>query len=114
MNPSALQMEQGRMGESSVNAFNRGLYGVSMMKVEAVFQPDGLPLAHPISALFRFLLTVEMPVPEGVSCKKSIIPDMPMGRVAEAHRMVHDGYPDLLALDRTVIINPFSGLAPAL
>ena len=114
MNPSSLQMEQGRMGEPRVNTFNRGLYSVSMMKVEAVFQPDGLPLAHPISTLFRFLLAVEMPVPEGVSRKKSIVPDMPMGRVAEAHRVVHDGYPDLLALDRTVIINPFSWLAPAL
>ena len=114
MNPSALQMEQRRLGESSINAFNRSLYGVSVMKVEAVFQAEGLPLAHPISALIRFLLDIEMPVPEWISCKKPVIPDMPVGRMAETPGMVHDGDPDLLARNPTVIVNPFSRFAPAL
>ena len=85
-----------------------------MVEIEAVFKPDRLPLAHPISALFGFLLAVEMPVSEWVRCKKSLIPDMPMGRVAKAPGVVHDGDPDHLAFDRTIIINPFGWFAPAL
>ena len=114
MNPSALQMEQRRLGKTRINTFNRSLYGVSVMKVEAVSQADGLSLEHPISTLFRLLLTVEMPVPEWIGCKKSIIPDMPMRRVAETPGVVHDGHPDLLAPNPAVIVNPFSRFAPAL
>src|SRR6185312_1478020 len=82
---------------------------VSFVEDDPVTELDRLAGREDILA--RDLLAKVVP-PERIGGEQAIIADVPGGRIAEARRVVEDGHPDGLAIDRPRVIHPERRLAP--